>query len=276
MTSPRLLPSSQSSASSSITSSKCAIRTISYCGSRETPATTHTCDTAGPSSRPNASQCDDKSCLDSQSHDRQLSGKATAVPVTGRYPTIRKSKYASLATEAPDVAATWVHEDNHGTPDDYSAGSNHLATWKCPNCEELWAARIKHRFILRSGCPHCYALRGGRKADGTRTNHPTLTANGQDQHPVMLDWDYDANEQEGLFPDEVTLRSNKLVNWVCHQCSMGRLHKFKASPRHRTVYNSSCPYCSSRKVCECNSLQTWFPEAIEEWDFNKNEGTPAD
>lgn len=151
-----------------------------------------------------------------------------------------------------------------------------MATWKCPNCDELWPARIKTRVLQRNGCPHCYALRIGHKADGTRTSHPTLQANGQNQHPVMSEWDWYVNETEGFSPDKIKLGSSKLVSWVCHRCSMGHLHRFKARPCNRTQNNSGCPYCSSHKACECNSLQTWFPEAIEEWDSNKNEGTPAD
>ena len=233
----------------------------------------HTWGIVGPSSTTAASE--DPHHPDGEVHERQHSRKPPAARVESQRPTIRSwSKLKSLVIHAPAVAENY--DENHGTPDDYTAGRGYKATWKCPTCGESWTASILSRVSLHSGCPRCFALRFGRKADGTRTSHPTLKADGQNQHPVMLEWDSDANEREGFFPDKIKLRSRKRVKWVCRQCSMGHLYRFKASAYHCTALITGCSYCTGKKVCECNSLQAWFPRVAEQWDYDKNKGTPAD
>ena len=190
---------------------------------------------------------------------------------TGR----RVCKHNSLATRSPIVAASWDYQANKGTPNDYTAGSGHRASWICVVCGGSWEAVIRKRALRGTGCPDCYALRRGRKADGSRTSHPTLRAESGD-HPLMSEWDTDANEEDGLRPDKIKLRSHKHVNWVCHKCPMGHLHLYKAKPLYRTVTGSGCPYCAGQKVCKCNSLQTWCPGLAEQWDFLKNRATPED
>jgi len=92
----------------------------------------------------------------------------------------------------------------------------------------------------------------------------------------MADWDKDANEKAGLHPENIKLRSHILVNWICRKCPLGLLHLYKAMPLGRTQQCSGCPYCAAEKVCKCNSLQTHFPEMVDEWDFARNQGTPGD
>ena len=35
-------------------------------------------------------------------------------------------------------------------------------------------------------------------------------------------------------------------------------------------------YVLARNFCKCNSLQTWFPDIAEEWDYARNKGTADD
>ena len=92
----------------------------------------------------------------------------------------------------------------------------------------------------------------------------------------MADWDKDANEKAGLHPENIKLRSSIKVNWICRKCPLGPLHLYKAMARERTLRRSGCPYCAAQKACKCNSLQTHFPEMVDEWDFARNQGTPGD
>jgi len=186
----------------------------------------------------------------------------------------RACKHNSLASKSHAAAASWDYSANEGTPDDYTAGSNHRATWNCQDCGLSWQTRIKRRALEGTGCPHCYKLRRGRKADGSRTSHPTLRGPSGD-HPLMAEWDTDANEKAGLRPEKIKLRSHIHVNWICRRCPLGLLHLYKAMPLHRTR-RSGCPYCDADKACKCNCLQTHFPEMNKEWDFDKNKDTPED
>ncbi len=187
----------------------------------------------------------------------------------------RACRHNSLATKSHAAAASWDYSANEGTPNDYTAGSDYRATWNCQDCGLTWQTRIGRRALEGTGCPHCYKLRRGRKADGSRTSHPTLRGASGD-HPLMADWDKDANEKAGLHPENIKLRSHILVNWICRKCPLGLLHLYKAMPLGRTHGRSGCPYCVAQKVCKCNSLQTHFPEMVDEWDFARNQGTPGD
>ena len=91
----------------------------------------------------------------------------------------------------------------------------------------------------------------------------------------MLEFDHERNRKEGLDPDKVTLGSNKKLHWICRRCPKGRLHRWQASPYTRIGNGRNCHYCSSQKVCLCNSLQGCFPALAEEWDSVKN-GLEAD
>lgn len=52
-------------------------------------------------------------------------------------------------------------------------------------------------------------------------------------------------------------------------------HKWTATIRD-VVKGTGCPYCSHRKVCKCNSLQTLRPDVAAEWCYAGNAGTPND
>ncbi len=187
----------------------------------------------------------------------------------------RVCRHNSLATKGSTAAASWDYSANEGTPDDYTAGSSCRATWNCQDCGLSWQATIASRPVKGTGCPHCYELRRGRKADGSRTSHPTLRGASGD-HSLTTEWDKDANEKAGLHPEKIKLRSCIRVNWVCRKCPSGLLHLYKAMPNDRTLKCSGCPYFDARKACRCNSLQTQFPELVEEWDLDRNQGTPED
>ena len=144
-----------------------------------------------------------------------------------------------------------------------------------PGLWAVMASRNKKGALNGTGCPHCYELRRGRKADGSRTSHPTLRGTSGD-HSLMAEWDENANEKAGLHPEKIKLRSRIPVHWICRKCPLGLLHLHKATPNDRTQKCSGCPYCDGQKVCKCNSLQTHFPDLVEEWDFDRNKDAPGD
>ena len=183
------------------------------------------------------------------------------------------SKANSLAIVAPHVAKSWCYEENKGTPQEYTAQSNYQAVWDCTECGHQWSTAIKSRAANGCGCPKCYSRRNGRRMDGSRHKHPTFA---ECNHALLSEWDHDKNAEKDLFPEDVTLRSQKPVHWVCRQCSLGMLHRWVATPNARTSLQRGCPYCSGHAVCKCNSLATCWPEIAQEWDYSKIEAGPDD
>jgi hypothetical protein len=76
-----------------------------------------------------------------------------------------------------------------------------------------------------------------------------------------------------LKPSKVSYGSNKKVWWLC---SNG--HSYDASVKHRTNTNhpTGCPYCSSKKIDNSNSLSSLFSLIAEEWHPTKNKELTPD
>jgi len=184
---------------------------------------------------------------------------------------VKVSKGNSLAAVAPDIAKSWCNEKNKGTPQEYTAQSHYKATWECAECGNQWSTRIAHRVAGGTDCPKCYNARRGRRKDGSRHKHPTFA---ESNHALLSEWDHDKNAEQGLFPEDITLGSHKPVHWVCRQCSLSILHRWVATPNHRTSNPRGCPCCSGHAVCSCNSLATCCPELAQEWDYSKNGAGP--
>ena len=117
------------------------------------------------------------------------------------------------------------------------------------------------------GCPHC-------SRNHKQSRHPTFQ---DEQHTLLHEWDHERNAEAGIYPYDTTLQSGKLVHWVCHMCPKGQLHLYQMRAADRTGRRThGCPYCTSQKVYRCNSLAACSPTIAAEWDFAKNDGSPAD
>jgi len=181
----------------------------------------------------------------------------------------RVCQHNSVATKAPDVAATWDSTANDGTPHDFTAASNCRKQWHCPVCGHKWLAHIHSRTRQKSGCPECYNLKRARP----KVRHPTLA---ECNHPLLKEWDTEANAKEGLFPDKLRLGSNKRVHWVCCKCPLGMMHKYVSTVNSRALLGSGCSCCGGRSACKCNSLPSLYPNIARDWDYSKNDGKPCD
>jgi len=137
----------------------------------------------------------------------------------------------------------------------------------CPQALALpivWSQLVNgahSRVYNQSGCPKCSEkIRWVDK-------QPSLT---QSQHPAMLEFDFERNRKAGLDPDKITAGSDKMVHWICTNCPKGQPYLFVARPNHRIGGNGVCPYCTSRKACICNSLQSLYPALAAEYDIVSN------
>ncbi len=209
---------------------------------------------------------DDPHCWDARVYSRT---RGSGCPYCAG---VKVSKGNSLAAVAPDIAKSWCYQKNKGTPQDYTSGSGYKGIWNCTECGNHWSARINSRVTQGTGCPKCYSKRYGHRKDGSRRKHPSFA---ECNHPLLSEWDYPANAEQGLFPEDITLSSNKSVHWVCCQCSLGVLHRWVKTPNARTQNQKGCPCCSGHAVCKCISLATCYPEIAQDWDYSKNKADPG-
>jgi len=178
-------------------------------------------------------------------------------------------KHSSLATKAPRQVKYWNQDKNAKTPEQMLAGSGFRAEWKCPTCSHEWQAQVARRVQNDSGCPLCI-----NKAHGKKTKQPTFEAA---QHELLHEWDHERNLKDDIHPNNTTLGSSKLVHWVCQKYPKGQLHRYQMRAFDRTGRQSSgCSYCAGQQACKCKSLQAGYPVISLEWDYARNDMTPAD
>ena len=122
-------------------------------------------------------------------------------------------------------------------------------------------ATVKER-TRGTGCPQC-----GREAGCSKIRQPSISSRAPH---LLAEWDWEANEKCGWYPDKVTLGSAKKVHWSLQdECKLGLVHRWQASPLHRRVTGS--PFPSGSSVCACNSLAVQCPEAADLLDSQSNE-----
>ena len=59
---------------------------------------------------------------------------------------------------------------------------------------------------------------------------------------LMKDWNWEKNTSLGVFPDKITLGSNKKIWWKCHICG----HEWQDSLNHRNG-GRGCPCCNKER-----------------------------
>ena len=151
----------------------------------------------------------------------------------------------SLATIARDVAQYWNHSKNEKAPEQVVAGSGFRAEWQCPICKWEWQASIAQRVLSRAGCPKC------SQAQKVQYSQPTFA---KAQPACLAEWDYERSDAHNIYPDSITLGSNKLVHWICSCCPRGQPHRWTASPNNRINNGQGCAVCADWQACSCNSL----------------------
>ncbi len=186
-------------------------------------------------------------------------------------------QHNTLATKAPQVAMFWDAKKNHPlSPDQVTVFSRIRAHWKCSNCLYEWQTSVLNKTCGKTGCPKCAKTDRGRQADGTRQKHPTFAIA---QHALLKQWDHDRNKENGNYPDNTTLQSNKLIWWLCHECPKGKVHSWQAPAYNRTSEKkkaSGCPFCAGKMLCQCNSLESVCPDVAADFDIEKNGVSPAE
>lgn len=116
------------------------------------------------------------------------------------------------------------------------------------NCKQLGLGRQSGKLLI---CQH----------NNLRTLYPKIAA----------EWDYSKNK----FPPEYYSSGTETkVFWVCSINFCG-CHYWQANINSRTGNDRGCPYCSNKKVCPHNNLETLYPDLCRQWDFMKNTTHPS-
>ena len=60
---------------------------------------------------------------------------------------------------------------------------------------------------------------------------------------LMLEWDWNKNNEYNLFPENISIGSSKKVFWICNKG-----HQRQASVQSRKMGIQGCPFCSNHRV----------------------------
>lgn len=89
---------------------------------------------------------------------------------------------------------------------------------------------------------------------------------------LISEWDYDKNNKLNLFPDKLTVHSNKKAWWKCKNN-----HSYVRSIDHKYTSQPDCPYCTNKRVLlGYNDIKTLYPFLAQEWNFEKNQDISID
>ena len=87
-----------------------------------------------------------------------------------------------------------------------------------------------------------------------------------DNPDLMVEWDWEKNDELKIEPQILTIGSNKKVWW---KCTKGHEWQTGIADRNRGY---GCPYCTGQKVLKgYNDLATLNPLLAQEWNYEKNE-----
>lgn len=59
---------------------------------------------------------------------------------------------------------------------------------------------------------------------------------------LMEEWHWEKNNSLGIFPNKITLGSDKKAWWICKNCS----YEWSASIGHRSHDGRACPKCANK------------------------------
>ena len=166
-----------------------------------------------------------------------------------------------------EIMKFWDYKKNNKYDvNDISVGNHNSFFWKCPVCQHEWKTRVGRLLNETKGCPNC-------KKNKSRIEHASEVGLICDEKELMLEWDYETNDIEGLLPTELSKKSKVIVNWICTKAN----HKWKSSIYNRVVHKRNCPYCSNQKILEgYNDLVTRDPDLAKEWNYEKNDKKPTE
>ncbi|WP_432176680.1 zinc-ribbon domain-containing protein [Streptomyces sp. Tue6028] len=141
----------------------------------------------------------------------------------------RVNARTSLASCRPDLAAEYVPQGGRSA-DDIGVGSHARVSWRCSTCAHEWRAVLRSRTRSGAGCPAC-AGKVATASANLAAVHPAVAATW---HPTM---------NGALRPTGVRPKSNKVVWWLCPECS----EAYRGAVSDRVAAKHSCCGACARR-----------------------------
>lgn len=170
--------------------------------------------------------------------------------------------YNDLATKCAGAAKLFAVDLNGCLPSEVRSGYYY---WRCA---------LGHVWFQRSYWIDRYTRQGKNQCPYCR-NEKLLTGFNDISHhnpEVMCEWDWDANNADGIYPDEIRFNDRKtIIHWICEYG-----HKWDATAgtrlnRSGRTKRDGCPYCAGKRFNpEYNSVYYRYNEYMDEWDRDKN------
>jgi DNA-directed RNA polymerase subunit RPC12/RpoP len=136
------------------------------------------------------------------------------------------------------------------------SGINKKLWWICAKGHE-WEASVANR-VKGRGCPVCANRIILSGINDLKSLNPDLAK----------EWNFNKNS---ISPDEVSIKSNKKVWWIC-----AKGHEWETTISHRSN-GTGCPICLGKKVLiGFNDLEFKHPIVTKFWDYNKNDFLPTE
>ena len=160
--------------------------------------------------------------------------------------------YNDLATTDPELAKE-VSPKNNKPATALRKDWNSIVRWRCPTCENDYAAIIRDREVGDNSCPYCNDRKTLPGYNDLATTDPKLAK------------EYSPNNDRPLSEMRKSLIVRAL--WICPDCG----NEYSANICDREVGDNSCPYCNDRKVLPgYNDLATTNPELAKELSTNND------
>lgn len=165
----------------------------------------------------------------------------------------------NLLKNNSDLMSEYNYEKNKDIDlDKLTVGSGKKVWWICGKGHE-YECTVNHRFFEGNNCPYCSNQKILEGYNDLITTNPE----------VLKYWDYEKNDELGIYPNKVSKGTHKKVWWLCD-----KKHSYEQEIRSK-VNGVGCPVCSNRIILKgYNDLATTNPELLKEWDYEKNNFTP--
>lgn len=171
-------------------------------------------------------------CRDESITEEMVSEEGLWTQVIPPFPTPKI--VFELSEILPYLNVKWDYEKNtEVSPKQFYSSSSQKVYWICENGHSYRSSINLRAKNKTSGCPYCAG----------KLVIPGETDLASQRPDIVKEWDYERNR--GITPDQVSLRSNKRVNWICPNG-----HRYEASVAHRTGTVKSlnpCPVCRSER-----------------------------
>ena len=179
--------------------------------------------------------------------------------------------FNDVFTLVPELRRWYDTDKNQAENIDISAegiSSEVQAWWKCEECGRSWKTGISARIKKNPD----------GSLDVVPCSHYNTSKRKREEVPLISElvnlmkfWDFDKNEVD---PSVIRSNSPESVHWKCSNCG----HEWSTSPYQQLRGTGKCNCCELRRVVRkgYTDLFTLVPEAINSYDFKKNESEHID